>query len=1154
MPYRVTFRGTYNSMRESLMRYNRELTEANYKVATGKEVNKPSDDPVAIVSILGSRRNLAALEQYQRNITMADNWLKTTDGVLANAEDILSRARELAEQMATGTYTAQNRADTAVEIEGLILNLISLANTKLGGNQIFAGDKILTTPFLDTFHIASPQAEATNARDYCGLVTAGGNYYHGHARTYVDFNGLGQHRVVADFQETSRNLALDYSGYFSFYYDDDGDFSGASEAADIFAFNQVTSTMSLEDIVSQINQGTAARGILTFDGSAASNDFIIIGSTIYEFVNSATAVTSQAGAVIISMGGSTMSQAAAISALLQVMNGLSNAATWAVQSNGAGDSNAIFIFARAAGSAGNSLTVRANTDLGSWTAAGVGYANLSATGVANGFNTSAIYSSLSLGLNDPGQFAFWYDYGSTGGSQDLADLFGLIDVTSGTTLASIAAEVNDGPAARGLFEITSALNSNTVVSIGNQTFEFLNSAGATGSVSGAQVISMGGATMSADAAMTALLNALNNIASADVWAVQSNAGTQSMYLFAKDTGTGGNLIRVSANTSYLELNGSTVNSGSLLTGGGASGWATASVVPTSHLGEHTGSGYVLRVTGAGSYALSFATTSTGGGYLASFGGVAGLNGGPAWVSSISASILSMAGGGSQWITADILSGSGVYQLRLTGEDSNVLPSQAHQVYLGGTSGPLALVSGAGLSFFSDNYDETSEWAGSNLPLLYVFADNEGSQYNSYSIRFDNPGVSNSPLQVEIVDYTVRVHLGTDSTGQVISTLGDVMRAVESTPEAARLIDVELRDGIASTTLAQPLGSTQLSGGQTGLSRRYIVEITTDGAVGGPRQAWLNAGISGADNDLRITALSAGTGGNSYRIRYLEGGSGVSTTTATITSNYDILVTLAVDDEGSNVLATAADVMAALNASAASAVSASLAPGNDGTGLMEGMSWAVLSGGAEQARFRVLEYAGGQLIEGDDDTYLASEDLTQIFDEVHGEYLGVKVAFSENGTTLRAGDKFDIDVGYYRGNEAQLKNTIGYTDSVQRNVTGTEMMGGAGDADNILDVMREFQVQLESNDQHGIQRSLEKLEQARQSLVTNQVSVGARINRLELRTNINTSFALTSQELLAETEGADLSDLIMELNMMETAYQATLTSISRISSLSLVDYL
>ena len=174
MSFRVTFRSTYDSMSSVLMNYNKELAALNYQNATGNKVNYPSDDPVAMVGILSSRQQLAALAQYEANINMAESWLNNSESALDSISDIMARAGELAEQMATTTYSATNRTATAEEIEGLISNMVALLNTKVTDSYIFAGDKTSAPPFSESLHVGSALADSANTGDYSGGDLLGG--------------------------------------------------------------------------------------------------------------------------------------------------------------------------------------------------------------------------------------------------------------------------------------------------------------------------------------------------------------------------------------------------------------------------------------------------------------------------------------------------------------------------------------------------------------------------------------------------------------------------------------------------------------------------------------------------------------------------------------------------------------------------------------------------------------------------------------------------------------------------------------------------------------------------------------------------------------------------------------------------------------------
>ncbi len=120
----------------------------NEKVSSGKRVNRPSDDPVDAGKVLDYRTLLGALEQYKRNVDRGVSLLRYTESALENAGTVLTEAKTLAEQMATGTYNETQRKALAVQAEQLFRQMLQAANTQIAGRHIFSGFKTDTQPFV----------------------------------------------------------------------------------------------------------------------------------------------------------------------------------------------------------------------------------------------------------------------------------------------------------------------------------------------------------------------------------------------------------------------------------------------------------------------------------------------------------------------------------------------------------------------------------------------------------------------------------------------------------------------------------------------------------------------------------------------------------------------------------------------------------------------------------------------------------------------------------------------------------------------------------------------------------------------------------------------------------------------------------------------
>lgn len=116
-------------------------------VATGRKNRLPRENPVEVGHSIGYNRVLFELEQFEKNVDDGKARLNLADAALGSATDILQRIRELGVQGANGIYTKEDRAKIAAEVEDLLEELISIANTKYKGKALFAGNDTLEDPF-----------------------------------------------------------------------------------------------------------------------------------------------------------------------------------------------------------------------------------------------------------------------------------------------------------------------------------------------------------------------------------------------------------------------------------------------------------------------------------------------------------------------------------------------------------------------------------------------------------------------------------------------------------------------------------------------------------------------------------------------------------------------------------------------------------------------------------------------------------------------------------------------------------------------------------------------------------------------------------------------------------------------------------------------
>ena len=144
---------------DAMIQRQRELSETELQVATGKKILRPSDDPSGAVRILDLRESEQRLAQYQRNADWATARLSQEETALQDITNLLQRVRELTVRGNNDTLTQADRAAIAPEIEQLRDSFLQLANTQdANGEYLFGGYRTQTPPMRQTFN-ASGEAE-----------------------------------------------------------------------------------------------------------------------------------------------------------------------------------------------------------------------------------------------------------------------------------------------------------------------------------------------------------------------------------------------------------------------------------------------------------------------------------------------------------------------------------------------------------------------------------------------------------------------------------------------------------------------------------------------------------------------------------------------------------------------------------------------------------------------------------------------------------------------------------------------------------------------------------------------------------------------------------------------------------------------------------
>lgn len=144
---RVTDKMTQNQILNNIQKNRSELASLQNQAATGKKLTTPSEDPTGATKVLTNRTELKNLEQYEKNIFFAKNFLETTESTMAQLGESLIRAKELALQAASDTVGGPQREMIGSEIQQIRNSVLEMSNRRIGERYLFGGFKTQTPPF-----------------------------------------------------------------------------------------------------------------------------------------------------------------------------------------------------------------------------------------------------------------------------------------------------------------------------------------------------------------------------------------------------------------------------------------------------------------------------------------------------------------------------------------------------------------------------------------------------------------------------------------------------------------------------------------------------------------------------------------------------------------------------------------------------------------------------------------------------------------------------------------------------------------------------------------------------------------------------------------------------------------------------------------------
>jgi flagellar hook-associated protein 3 FlgL len=141
----------YLALQELIARAQSRVADLQVRLADGKRIRHPSDDPLGTLDVLSFRRAKAVTNTHAANADVGIRNMKLAENALSGMDEIVKRARVLVTQGANAPTTQEARNAMAAEIRTLRLRLVGLANSQDGfGRYLFAGTEVTTKPFEES--------------------------------------------------------------------------------------------------------------------------------------------------------------------------------------------------------------------------------------------------------------------------------------------------------------------------------------------------------------------------------------------------------------------------------------------------------------------------------------------------------------------------------------------------------------------------------------------------------------------------------------------------------------------------------------------------------------------------------------------------------------------------------------------------------------------------------------------------------------------------------------------------------------------------------------------------------------------------------------------------------------------------------------------
>lgn len=147
---RISTANRWQSSIDTLQQRQREMTEAQQRMTSGKRIQRASDDPSGAARAERALATEQRADAHQRALEASRNAMTLAESALGDADDLLQQVRETLVAAGNASYTDAERLALVERLSHLRSQLFAVANRGDGaGSYLFAGRAPTREPFTD---------------------------------------------------------------------------------------------------------------------------------------------------------------------------------------------------------------------------------------------------------------------------------------------------------------------------------------------------------------------------------------------------------------------------------------------------------------------------------------------------------------------------------------------------------------------------------------------------------------------------------------------------------------------------------------------------------------------------------------------------------------------------------------------------------------------------------------------------------------------------------------------------------------------------------------------------------------------------------------------------------------------------------------------